>query len=80
MMTVEKTIGKMRTSAGNISFDELVAVCDALFGEGRVKGSHHIYKIPGVPGGVNIQDNGRGKAKAYQVKQVLKAIEKIEGA
>ena len=41
-MTVEKTIGKMRTSAGNISFDELVAVCDALFGEGRVK---NLFKV-----------------------------------
>lgn len=73
-MSVERTIDKMRQSAGNLSFDELVAVCDAMFGKGRIKGSHHIYKIPGIPGGVNIQDNGQGKAKAYQVKQVLKAI------
>lgn len=51
-----------------------------MFGKGRIKGSHHIYKIPGIPGGVNIQDNGHGKAKAYQVKQVLKAIEKVKGA
>jgi hypothetical protein len=42
------------------------------------KSSHRVYKTPwqGDPR-VNIQ-NDRGKAKAYQVKQVLLAIEKME--
>jgi predicted RNA binding protein YcfA (HicA-like mRNA interferase family) len=54
-------------------------VCDHFFGEARQKGSsHRIYKTPwqGDPR-VNIQDD-RGKAKAYQVRQVLKAIERLE--
>jgi hypothetical protein len=40
--------------------------------------SHRIYKTPwqGDPR-VNIQ-NDNGMAKAYQVKQVLKAIERLE--
>ncbi|MEW6521918.1 MAG: toxin HicA, partial [Thermodesulfobacteriota bacterium] len=40
--------------------------------------SHRIYKTPwlGDPR-VNIQ-NSKGKAKAYQVRQVLKAIERME--
>jgi hypothetical protein len=40
--------------------------------------SHRIYKTPwlGDPR-VNIQ-NEKGKAKAYQVRQVLKVIEKME--
>ena len=40
--------------------------------------SHYVFKIP-WPGDprVNIQDNG-GKAKPYQVKQVLTAIKKLE--
>ena len=40
--------------------------------------SHRIYKTPwlGDPR-VNIQ-NDKGKAKAYQVRQVLKAIDKME--
>lgn len=49
------------------------------FGKARQKGSsHRIYKTPwqGDPR-VNIQNN-RGQAKAYQVKQVLKAIERLE--
>ncbi len=54
-------------------------VCDYYFGEARQKGSsHRIYKTP-WPGDprVNIQNN-KGKAKAYQVKQVLMAIERLE--
>ena len=54
-------------------------VCDTYFGEARQKGtSHRVYKTPwqGDPR-VNIQ-NKKGKAKAYQVKQVLEAIDKIE--
>ena len=50
-----------------------------VFGEPRQSGSsHRIYKTPwiGDPR-VNIQDD-HGKAKAYQVKQVLAAIERME--
>ncbi|MEI8355961.1 MAG: toxin HicA, partial [Deltaproteobacteria bacterium] len=41
-------------------------------------GSHRVYKTPwiGDPR-VNIQ-NEKGRAKRYQVKQVLKAIERLE--
>jgi len=46
----------------------------------RNKGtSHHVYKTPwaGDPR-VNIQKDKSGKAKAYQVKQVLTAIKKMK--
>ncbi len=49
------------------------------FGDARQSGSsHRVYKTPwkGDPR-VNIQ-NSKGKAKAYQVKQVLKSIERLE--
>ena len=62
-----------------IRFADLCRVCDNYFGRARQKGSSHwIYKTPwrGDPR-VNIQ-NAKGKAKAYQVKQVLKAIERME--
>lgn len=54
-------------------------MCDFYFGEARQSGSsHRVYKTPwqGDPR-VNIQ-NDHGKAKAYQVKQVLKAISRLE--
>ena len=60
-------------------FYDLSKVCEFYFGEARQSGSsHRVYKTPwiGDPR-VNIQ-NSKGKAKAYQVKQVILAIEKIE--
>ena len=58
---------------------DLSKVCIHYFGQARQKdGSHHVYKTPwkGDPR-INMQ-NHKGKAKAYQVKQVLLAIEKLE--
>ena len=60
-------------------FCDLCKICDHYFGEARqTGGSHRIYKTPwqGDPR-VNIQ-NDKGMAKVYQVKQVLKAIERLE--
>jgi len=61
-----------------VSFGDLCKVCDHFFGNARQSGSsHRIYKTP-WPGDprVNIQ-NDKGMAKAYQVKQLLKAIERL---
>lgn len=72
-------VKKIAASPTNVRFCDLKKICDAYFGEPRQSGSSHVvYKTPwqGDPR-VNIQNNG-GKAKAYQVKQVLKAIEKME--
>jgi hypothetical protein len=63
----------------DFEFSEVAKVCDHYFGSPRQHGtSHRIYRTP-WPGDprVNIQ-NANGKAKAYQVRQVLKAIAKLE--
>ena len=76
---IEKTVDDMRRNPVGVRFSELCRVCAHYFGEPRQKGtSHRIYKTPwkGDPR-VNIQ-NAKGKAKAYQVQQVLRAIERIE--
>jgi hypothetical protein len=68
----------MKLNPANVRFSDLCKVCDFYFGEPRQKGtSHRIYKTPwlGDPR-VNIQ-NAKGKAKAYQVRQVLRAIERL---
>ena len=62
-----------------IYFNDLAKVCNDFFGKPRKSGSsHRVYKTawPGDPR-VNIQDS-RGKAKAYQVRQVLFAIKRFE--
>ncbi len=79
MGKIKDIIAKMNQSPKNVRFKDLCIVCDYYFGEARQGGSsHRIYKTP-WPGDprVNIQ-NSKGKAKAYQVKQVLMAIERLE--
>ena len=76
---VNKIVEQMKNSQNNIKFNDLCKVCEHYFGKPRqVNGSHAVYKTPwiGDPR-VNVQ-NDKGKAKHYQVKQVLKAIEKLE--
>jgi hypothetical protein len=78
MSTVGKILEQMRTEPANVRFSELQRVCETYFGKPRQTGSSHaIYKTP-WPGNprVNIQNN-KGKAKAYQVRQVLLAIERL---
>ncbi|MBN1690380.1 MAG: toxin HicA [Dehalococcoidia bacterium] len=77
--SIAKIVQRMQANPGNISFSGLCKVCDYYFGKPRQdRSSHRIYKMP-WPGDprINIQ-NDKGKAKAYQVKQVLKAISKLE--
>jgi hypothetical protein len=79
MGKVAEIVLQMRSKPQNIRFADLCLVCDYYFGTARQKGSsHRIYKTPwqGDPR-INIQ-NDKGKAKAYQVKQVLKAIAILE--
>ena len=74
-----KILEQMRREGANVRFNDLKKVCEAYFGAARQLGtSHAIYKTPwlGDPR-VNIQ-NDKGKAKPYQVKQVLAAIDKLE--
>lgn len=81
MPQISKIISSMRESPTNVRFTDLVKVCEHYFGEARPEGtSHRVYKTPwaGDPR-VNIQKGQQGKAKAYQVRQVLSAIEKLEG-
>ena len=79
MTNTEKILEKMRSEPANVRFNDLKKVCETYFGKPRQDGSSHaIFKTP-WPGDprVNIQ-NARGKAKPYQVRQVLQAIEQLE--
>lgn len=79
MERIKEILARMRRNPKGISYSDLCKVCDHYFGDPRQVGSsHRIYKTlwQGDPR-VNIQ-NDKGMAKAYQVKQVLKAIERLE--
>lgn len=57
----------------NIDFEDLRTLL-GLFGFiERVKGSHHIFHKKEVEEIINLQET-RGKAKAYQVKQIRNLI------
>jgi len=78
MDKINELIKTMQGNPCNVKFSDLCKVCEHYFGKARQEGtSHRIYKTPwlGDPR-VNIQDS-KGKAKAYQVRQVLKAIDKL---
>lgn len=79
MASVQDILADMRRNPKGVRFNDLCKVCDHFFGEARKRGtSHRVYRTP-WPGDprVNIQNN-KGEAKAYQVRHVLLAIERLE--
>jgi hypothetical protein len=80
MAASKKMLEAMRRGSTNVRYRDLFRVCVEHFGEPRQRGtSHAVFKTP-WPGDprVNIQ-NDKGKAKGYQVRQVLAAIDKLRG-
>jgi hypothetical protein len=79
MANMEDTLAQMKSNPGGVRFNDLCKVCNHFFGTPRQSGSsHRVYKTAwfGDPR-VNIQNN-KGKAKPYQVRQVLQAIKRLE--
>jgi len=79
MSSLTDILEKMSNNAAGVRFVEVCRICDHYFGQARqASGSHRVYKTPwiGDPR-VNIQ-NYRGFAKVYQVRQIIKAIERLE--
>jgi len=81
MANIDDILTGMRKNPQGVRFSDLSKVCEHFFGEARQLGtSHRVYRTP-WPGDprVNIQMGEGGKAKAYQVRQVLLAITKLKG-
>jgi len=81
MPKVTDILALMRENPKGVRFTELCKVCDHFFGKPhQSRTSHRIYKTPwlGDPR-VNIQSS-KGKAKPYQVRQVLLAVERLESS
>jgi len=68
MVDISDSVTRMRANPKNVRFVDLTKVCEHFFGPARkVSGSHRIYRTPWP-----------GNAKAYQVRQVLDAVSKLE--
>lgn len=78
MKSIDDIVASMKQNPKGVRFSDLSKVCDHYFGRPRSRGtSHHVYRTP-WPGDprVNIQ-SAKGMANAYQVRQVLRAIEQL---
>ena len=76
MKDKKKLLQKIISGSRNVRFREAVRLAEAFgFKLDRVSGSHHIFVHPGIPELLNLQ-NVAGKAKPYQVKQLIKIVEK----
>lgn len=77
--SIADILKQMRATPQNVDFTDLYKVCVQYFGKPRkTGGSHFVFKMPwaGDPR-VNIQES-KGKAKRYQVLQVLEAVDKLD--
>ena len=79
-MNAKKLLERMASNAyRNVSFGDLTRLVEALgFRLMRVEGSHHVYAKEDIREQPNLQPDRNGQAKAYQVRQVQKLIEKYD--
>ena len=67
-----------RGTVTNVAFADLLSLVDDLgFERCRVSGSHHIFAHPDIPELINLQDV-HGQAKPYQVRQLLRLVERYD--
>ena len=60
----------------NVAFADLQSLVTGFgFQLRRVSGSHYIYGHPAIPELINLQ-NVDGQAKPYQIRQVLRLVER----
>lgn len=76
---ISDLIAAMRANPKDVRFADALSVSQAYFGPPRKSGSHHVFKMrwAGDPR-INLQEDKNGKAKAYQVRQILQAIDKLD--
>jgi predicted RNA binding protein YcfA (HicA-like mRNA interferase family) len=75
-MNSRKLLEKALNSPQSLRFSEILKLTQAFgFQLDRISGSHHILRRAGIPELVNVQNVG-GMAKPYQVRQLLKLVER----
>ena len=76
--SVPKILESMRRSPADVRFDEALKVAAHHFGKPRIKGSHHIFKMPWPgPPAVNLQRGEGSNAKPYQIRELLAALARL---
>ena len=77
-MSIDEALKTLDGPGTNIRFRDLLNIATHFFGQPRIRGSHHIFKMPwaGDPR-INLQQDGN-QAKPYQVQQVMRALKKLK--
>ena len=76
MSKKEKRNQKIRNKPQGVNFDELLKwLADNGFSLEKINGSHHLFRHPITRKKLNFQPDKNGKAKPYQIKQAIKAID-----
>lgn len=76
-MTPRKTLAKARNNPADVRFSDLLGLVVALgWQPARTTGSHRIFRHPDDAEQLNLQPRPDGKAKPYQVRQVLDEIDR----
>lgn len=78
-MSIQDAIRELEGQETNVRFQRLLIIAENFFGKPRISGSHHIFKMPwaGDPR-MNLQKVS-GKAKPYQVRQVVQCLKRLSG-
>ncbi|MXW57858.1 MAG: toxin HicA [Acidimicrobiia bacterium] len=75
----EKRVERIRNSPNDVKWADLIAVCDLCFGKPRRRrGSHLIYDTPWMDHPLLVLQPRKGKAKPYQVRQALRALDEMK--
>ena len=75
-MKKKKLLSKLLSGSRNIEFSEVTSIAEAVgFQLERINGSHPIFSHPDIPEILNVQ-KVCGQAKPYQIRQLVKLIEK----
>ena len=78
---MDEILAEMRENPAGVRFADACKVATHYFGQPRQNGtSHKVWKMP-WPGDprINMQAGDGGKAKAYQVRQAVAAIDTLLG-
>lgn len=79
VVTWRKRLESIRRNPKDVRIEDLCQILERLgFEEVRRRGSHRIFRKPGVAYLVNLQSTADGKAKRYQVEQVLELIDRFD--
>lgn len=75
-----KLLASIRNNPKDVRFDDLVTVLEAVgFVRVRQSGSHALYQHADHPLElINLQDTKDGKAKPYQVSQVIAVLDRCK--